>query len=108
MTEAENCEQTQLVPEGFEDAAKDVLRQIEESYNAPNVAEPEVVQRLADKMEWHGFHAYRYEILGDGSVIALWSAMPGELKIKAFSDMQEASRWSPRSEREITEGQVEA
>ena len=99
MTEAEKAENAQLVPLHLEAAAEDVLRQIKESYKSLDVAEPEVLQYLLSKRDWHGFHAYRYEILGDGSVIALYALKPGELKIKAFSDMVEASNWSPREER---------
>jgi hypothetical protein len=87
------------LPEELHEAAEDVLRQIAESYKAPELAEPEILQNLMDKKEWHGFHAYRYEILSDGSVIALYATEPENLKIKAFADMTEASLWSPRDER---------
>jgi hypothetical protein len=100
VTEAEKYENnSESLPEELHDAAEDVLRQIAESYNAPKVAEPEILPILMNKQEWHGFHAYRYEILSDGSVVALYAMQPDELKIKAFADMTEASKWSPRDER---------
>jgi len=43
-------------------------------------------------------HAYRYEELDDGSVVAIWGRKQGELNYKAFANMQEASAWSPRLE----------
>lgn len=99
VTDAEKAEDFQMPPAGMEDAAEDVLRQIEASYKTLDDAEPEILQNLLDKQEWHGFHAYRYEIMDDASVIALYALKPGELKIKAFPNMMEASKWSPREER---------
>jgi len=99
VTEAEKYEESQRPPPQCEKAAEDVLRQIEESYDTVAKAEGQDKEILLDRAKWHGIHAYRYEILDDGSVIALYSHEPGELKIKAFDDMEDASNWSPRDER---------
>jgi hypothetical protein len=57
--------------------------------------------RLKHTHEHHGLHAYSYEELGDGSVVALWANdEAGDVKTKAFASMEEASLWTPRDERE--------
>lgn len=49
-------------------------------------------------------HAYRYEVLADGSVVALYALESGVREsgpvvlAKAFPDMAAASRWTPRNE----------
>jgi hypothetical protein len=56
---------------------------------------------LQDKLDNHGFHAYRYEEQSDGSVLALYvNDKSGRVRMKAFDSMAEASAWSPRDERE--------
>lgn len=50
-----------------------------------------------------GFHAYRYEVCSDGSVVALYVTDESEqVQMKAFESMEEASLWSPRQERGVT------
>lgn len=57
-------------------------------------------ERLEFLLEHSGIHAYRYEVMPDGSVIALWANdSTGEVKFKTFNDMEQASLWSPREER---------
>lgn len=47
----------------------------------------------------HGLHAYRYEIMPDGSSVVLYANDPaGKVKMKAFDTHEEASQWSPREE----------
>lgn len=56
---------------------------------------------LEHRATHHGLHAYRYEECDDGSVVALYANdADGTIKMKAFSDIDEASAWSPRDERE--------
>lgn len=49
-------------------------------------------------------HAYRYEILGDGSVAAVYAIDPDiqdgvpSVKVKVFPTMELASQWTPRDE----------
>lgn len=63
----------------------------------PVMEEHPLVQRARD----HGLHAYRYEQFDDGSVVALYVNDPsGQVKMKAFDDLETASLWSPRDERE--------
>lgn len=47
-----------------------------------------------------GFHAYRYEVCSDGSVVALYvTDTEPNVQMMAFASMEEASLWSPRDER---------
>lgn len=56
---------------------------------------------LVHRANNHGLHAYRYEEMDDGSVVALYvNERDGNVKMKAFADIEEASLWSPRDERE--------
>jgi len=51
-----------------------------------------------------GLHAYRYEVQDDGSCLAIYANdASGEIKMKAFPDIETASLWSPRDERLIGE-----
>lgn len=56
---------------------------------------------LAHIAEHHGLHAYSYEPCSDGSIVAIWSNdTEGTIQLKAFANIEEASLWSPRDERE--------
>jgi hypothetical protein len=55
---------------------------------------------LHHNAEHHGLHAYRYEVLSDDSVIAIYANDPsGQIKLKSFANLETASFWSPRNER---------
>lgn len=64
-------------------------------------AEEAAAELLAKKREDHGLHAYHYVQFDDGSVLAVWASHddPGNVKFKAFDDVDAASEWTPRDER---------
>lgn len=95
MTLAESFERAKVVPGSLIHAAQEVSIVCRKGH-----ADAEVIPALARKRVTHGLHAFRYEVLEDGSCVALWANDPaGTVKIKAFSSLQEASLWTPREER---------
>lgn len=83
------------LPKEWSDAADEVSGLCQQAH-----ANAENDELLASKKENHGLHAYRYETCDDGSVVALYANdADGEVKMKAFSSIEEASAWSPRDER---------
>jgi hypothetical protein len=57
---------------------------------------------LIHREQYHGLHAYRYEQMDDGSVVALYvNDRSLEVKALAFDTLAEASAWSPRDERAV-------
>jgi hypothetical protein len=84
-TKAEQLEKSQKVPTSMRDKADEVSESCKRGYEA----------NLDDRTP----HAYCFQLCDDGSAVALWANdKDGEVKIKAFSNLAEASKWSPRSE----------
>lgn len=95
MTLAESFERARVVPGSLIHAAQEVSSVCRKGH-----ADAEIHPVLARKRLTHGLHAFRYEVLEDGSCVALWANDPkGTVRIKAFPSLQEASLWTPRSER---------
>lgn len=102
MTKAETLEKSQKVPAELKEAADHVSEVAKNAYTALENA-PEN-SRLRTTHENHGLHAYRYEILDDDSCIVLYANdEKGDVKIKAFSNIEEASQWTPRALRNGSE-----
>lgn len=96
MTQAEEIVESNKFPSReWEDGADEVSAFCQEAYRAAKNNE-----ELAAVADNHGLHAYRYELCGDDSVIAIYANDPeGTIKLKAFPSLEEASLWSPRDER---------
>jgi hypothetical protein len=101
-TDAETMVSGTDISEVFADAITDVSDHCKRGFEMLNDGDiPEADREaLAQKLEDHGLHAYRYEVMDDESVVALYANDPsGEVKFKTFEDMAQASKWSPRDER---------
>jgi hypothetical protein len=95
VTVATELESSQEIPAGLTEAGMEVLdrmMELQTAYNNTDDHDREVIDARG------GMHAYRYEIMEDDSVIAIWTKEVGHLNIRAFDDMREASAWSPRDE----------
>lgn len=103
MSQADKVVKTGELPAKFDGAVEEVSELCRQGWS--HLENEEVSQDtraiLKEKAKNHGLHAYRYEELDDGSVVAIYANDPsGEVKFKAFDSMEEASAWSPRDERE--------
>lgn len=96
MTVAAELETTQEIPASLTEAGMSVLDKMQElqtAYDSTDDHDRYVIDARG------GFHAYRYEVMEDDSVIAIWTKEVGHLHVRAFDDMKEASAWSPRDEK---------
>lgn len=94
-TSAEKAVASGKVPSNLAERAEEVSATCAQGHTDADSSE-----ELAQKREDHGLHAYSYEQMGDGSVLALWANdADGTVQMKAFADIDEASKWTPRDER---------
>jgi hypothetical protein len=103
MSQADKIVKSGELPAKLDGAAEEVSELCQQGWShLENEEIPEETRALLqEKADNHGLHAYRYEELDDGSVVAIYANDPnGDVKFKAFDSMEEASKWSPRDERE--------
>lgn len=97
MTKAEEIVKSGKIPDKWIDKAGEVTGACKDGWMHLE-SEPEdgeLHQRLMGRVP----HAYCYMEAGDGSIVALWAnTKTGNVKMKAFENIEEASRWSPRDE----------
>lgn len=108
MTKAEKIAQSGNIPSEWDESAEHVRQTCKQAFETLNtgknadgdVIEPAAMEMLQHRAEHHGLHAYAYQTCDDGSVVALYAnTKTANLKLAAFTDMESASRWSPRDER---------
>lgn len=91
-TQAEKVVDSGKVPASLEKRADEVSEMCKAAHKfKANVPEDHIIHMK------NSLHAYSYEIMDDGSVVALFAnTADGKVKMLAFDDIGEASKWSPR------------
>lgn len=94
-TQAERMENSGKPTAALKEAADEVSAAAKNAFEQYEASDEDDHLRFVH--DNHGLHAYRYEVLDDDSVVALYANDPsGEVKVKAFESLAEASKWSPR------------
>ena len=92
---AHDIAESGTLPAALNDAARDVAntvaRMVQLHAEHPADQRPDVI------------HAYRFEEMRDGSVVAIYATelggvAPVTIELRAFDSLQDASRWTPRNE----------
>jgi hypothetical protein len=100
VNQAESITTEVQLPVELYPAMEEVREVCKRNFVLLETAPEETKEKLEFIHEHHGLHAYRYIQMSDGSILALWANDPsGDIKFKAFPNMDEATVWSPRDER---------